>query len=327
MKKYLFVLVITLSSLSISNALINRNLSVGSRGNDVKEIQQTLRVEDTGYFGNLTKKAVIEWQKNNYLPPTGYFGPMSRGVWNDTKNIKINNNINNTASKNDNVVITYSSSTSTNNIAPSETWTTLEDGSMKNNNTGQIFTLPKTQEIKTQSFVCWNGTVVALSTLCPIIQLNINTTQTEKPKPIEKLVFLGLDYNPTQSDYYRIWSNKPLDMNKLEFIDTMSKCRNQDCSGLIQKDRETSIDTHVTSFEDRTNDFTNSCFYSVFCSTNNGSGEHELYNYYFKLSKNLETFKYKDCLWFKVNIYSIDGEKVSSGAEKNWCHYDYFIYN
>lgn len=61
---------------------INRNLTIGSKGEDVKILQKNLGVEVTGYFGNLTKKAVISWQKQNNLSATGYFGVMSRSIWN-----------------------------------------------------------------------------------------------------------------------------------------------------------------------------------------------------------------------------------------------------
>jgi peptidoglycan hydrolase-like protein with peptidoglycan-binding domain len=37
----------------------------------------------TGYFGGLTRAAVIKWQKAaSITPATGYFGPKSRSAWN-----------------------------------------------------------------------------------------------------------------------------------------------------------------------------------------------------------------------------------------------------
>lgn len=38
-----------------------------------------LKAEPTGYFGVLTLQAVKDFQRANGLPPTGFFGPMSRG--------------------------------------------------------------------------------------------------------------------------------------------------------------------------------------------------------------------------------------------------------
>jgi hypothetical protein len=73
-----------------------RYLSIGSRGEDVKALQKILinegywdsDVEATGYFGPITKNALIKFQeyfKEDILKPwslnfgTGYFGPTSKG--------------------------------------------------------------------------------------------------------------------------------------------------------------------------------------------------------------------------------------------------------
>ncbi len=64
------------------------NLTVGSRGQDVIELQTRLTAIGfykgpiTGYFGGLTKAAVTAFQKANGLPATGYFGPMTRALFN-----------------------------------------------------------------------------------------------------------------------------------------------------------------------------------------------------------------------------------------------------
>jgi hypothetical protein len=61
-----------------------KNLGLGSRGADVAELQKVLIKERllatsaTGYFGPITKAALMKWQAKNKLPATGYFGPMSR---------------------------------------------------------------------------------------------------------------------------------------------------------------------------------------------------------------------------------------------------------
>lgn len=67
---------------------ITKNLTVGSKGEEVSALQQYLIDEGllasdgpTGYFGQQTKKAVMEWQKaHNVIPPNGYFGPIARAV-------------------------------------------------------------------------------------------------------------------------------------------------------------------------------------------------------------------------------------------------------
>ena len=60
----------------------------GSTGADVTALQNRLTEEEiydgpiTGYFGNLTFNAVVEYQKNNNLPATGFVGPMTIKVLN-----------------------------------------------------------------------------------------------------------------------------------------------------------------------------------------------------------------------------------------------------
>ena len=73
-----------------------RNLTVGSRGEDVKALQQYLNASgfkvaesgpgspgnETTYFGNLTKAAVAKWQAANGISPaSGFFGPLSRAKY------------------------------------------------------------------------------------------------------------------------------------------------------------------------------------------------------------------------------------------------------
>jgi len=65
---------------------ITKDLSLGSKGEQVESLQQYLIDEGlleidapTGYFGAKTKAAVIQWQKDNDVSPTaGYFGAKSR---------------------------------------------------------------------------------------------------------------------------------------------------------------------------------------------------------------------------------------------------------
>ncbi|MBI4224921.1 MAG: peptidoglycan-binding protein [Candidatus Sungbacteria bacterium] len=66
-----------------------RSLTVGSRGDDVTCLQNTLiaggylNVAATGYFGVLTRAAVAKWQvAAGVSPAAGYFGPISRAAYN-----------------------------------------------------------------------------------------------------------------------------------------------------------------------------------------------------------------------------------------------------
>lgn len=71
-----------------NSANFSRNLTTGSRGDDVAGLQKILIQKgylalgyDTGYFGNLTQAALIKYQAdNNINPAVGYFGPVTRAA-------------------------------------------------------------------------------------------------------------------------------------------------------------------------------------------------------------------------------------------------------
>lgn len=89
----------TLPPGQVIKAAILRNLRQGSSGDDVKTLQQKLLEEGvypegliTGYFGNLTKQAVIRFQEkyaaeilvpNGLTQGTGFFGPSTRKKMNE----------------------------------------------------------------------------------------------------------------------------------------------------------------------------------------------------------------------------------------------------
>ena len=87
-----FLLTFGLLASSASAQTINNNLTLGSKGVEVTLLQQFLVSEgyfvmpqgvSYGYFGPLTKKAVANWQSvNGVLPAVGFFGPISRSVFN-----------------------------------------------------------------------------------------------------------------------------------------------------------------------------------------------------------------------------------------------------
>src|SRR3989338_4897822 len=65
-----------------------RDLSMGVRGDDVTCLQVYLNagghlsVSATGYFGSLTKAAVMKWQSaNGVSPASGYFGSISKAKY------------------------------------------------------------------------------------------------------------------------------------------------------------------------------------------------------------------------------------------------------
>jgi polygalacturonase len=73
-----------------ASAAFNRDLSVGSRGESVRALQQFLvsngfltTGNTTGYFGRITLLGVRNFQlKNNIFPATGYFGSKTREIVN-----------------------------------------------------------------------------------------------------------------------------------------------------------------------------------------------------------------------------------------------------
>lgn len=82
------------SSISVNIFTVNHNLMMGASGSDVINLQKflegrsflTLPAGTTeGHFGNLTKQALIAFQKSVGLPTTGYCGPMTRSVINNSK--------------------------------------------------------------------------------------------------------------------------------------------------------------------------------------------------------------------------------------------------
>ncbi len=79
--------------------VFSHNLQIGSRGNEVGYVQLWLvhygflgadaltQGLPTGYFGNLTKAALIKYQKSHNINPTGFFGPLTRAELNKSSAI------------------------------------------------------------------------------------------------------------------------------------------------------------------------------------------------------------------------------------------------
>lgn len=62
--------------------IFNNDLKFGMKSPDVKQLQIRLGVLQTSYFGPLTYLAVLNYQRANGLPVTGFCGPMTRAILN-----------------------------------------------------------------------------------------------------------------------------------------------------------------------------------------------------------------------------------------------------
>ncbi|MDO8582618.1 MAG: peptidoglycan-binding domain-containing protein [bacterium] len=82
-------LIPAISSAQMMSCTFTRSLTVGSRGADVKCLQETLKAggflniaSTTMYFGSMTKAAVARWQASvGVAPAVGFFGPLSRAKY------------------------------------------------------------------------------------------------------------------------------------------------------------------------------------------------------------------------------------------------------
>jgi peptidoglycan hydrolase-like protein with peptidoglycan-binding domain len=68
-------------------ASFHKSLGIGSRGNDVIVLQSALEQKGLliipqgvakGFFGTLTRGAVVKYQSSTSLPTVGVFGPLTR---------------------------------------------------------------------------------------------------------------------------------------------------------------------------------------------------------------------------------------------------------
>lgn len=115
-------------SVSAQGHEFNMNLKVGMRNADVRALQEYLadagffNVDATGYFGSITKKAVIAFQLANDLPGTGFVGTLTRGVLNSggSAGNQGNGNTGNTATCPVGWTCTAPGQTNNNNLVGSE---------------------------------------------------------------------------------------------------------------------------------------------------------------------------------------------------------------
>lgn len=87
MKIAITTLIISLLIPAVARASFDQDLKFGSTGAGVAELQNFLKQEPkiypegivSGYYGNLTRKAVMRFQeKHGISPASGYFGPLTR---------------------------------------------------------------------------------------------------------------------------------------------------------------------------------------------------------------------------------------------------------
>jgi len=85
---FLALIVMFAVNTQANNCYFNRDLGVGSRGEDVRCLQQYLRTYSYGYgtadgvYGPVTMQAVIKWQASNGISPiSGYFDSASRSKY------------------------------------------------------------------------------------------------------------------------------------------------------------------------------------------------------------------------------------------------------
>ncbi|HVT75282.1 MAG TPA: peptidoglycan-binding domain-containing protein [Candidatus Paceibacterota bacterium] len=75
---------------SSASVTFTKDLTVGSSGADVTALQNALGVSPaTGYFGSLTKAAVVAYQSSKGIPATGYVGPLTRASLNGTSSTTV----------------------------------------------------------------------------------------------------------------------------------------------------------------------------------------------------------------------------------------------
>src|SRR3989344_136762 len=79
----MFVGVVVVNNIASAeeDCTITKTLRVGSKGDEVKCLQETVGVTADGSFGPITKAAVMDWQEENDLVADGIFGPRSRTAW------------------------------------------------------------------------------------------------------------------------------------------------------------------------------------------------------------------------------------------------------
>lgn len=99
---FLTIIMTSFAITQSANASITSQLSFGSRGSQVTELQQFLATNSiiypekivSGYFGPLTKNAVLQFQAVYDIPQVGTVGPMTRSKINNIQSSGLGLDIN-----------------------------------------------------------------------------------------------------------------------------------------------------------------------------------------------------------------------------------------
>ena len=77
------IVLVAVPSVNAAGYVFTRNLTVGSTGADVSALQSAVGVVPaTGYFGSITKAAVVKFQISKGISGTGYVGPLTMAALN-----------------------------------------------------------------------------------------------------------------------------------------------------------------------------------------------------------------------------------------------------
>ena len=87
----LIATIVPVSVSSTSGYNFTKDLQVGSKGADVTALQSLLGVSPTtGYFGNITKAALVKFQISKGIKPSvGYFGSKTRSIVNSSASVSV----------------------------------------------------------------------------------------------------------------------------------------------------------------------------------------------------------------------------------------------
>ncbi len=148
-----------LGAVSLSQGVVitnTKNLTIGSSGTDVVNLQKVLEKEgylalpagvQKGYFGNVTKEALRKFQKANNITSTGIFGPRTRSFYNSQVNAQVKSEMNTQALIVSPTIESSQSSQSNNqNIKSSSTITANQVPSLEDNSSSP---LPRGKEVVT----------------------------------------------------------------------------------------------------------------------------------------------------------------------------------
>lgn len=64
--------------------IFTSNMGFGQTSNDILQLQKRLGVQQTGFYGRLTRAAVTNYQKTHGISATGFCGPLTRQSLNTT---------------------------------------------------------------------------------------------------------------------------------------------------------------------------------------------------------------------------------------------------